>query len=65
METNVTLGRWTFKLTRHNNFYFGPRRVVVTDDATRERIIEAIQYGWVFVLRDIFKELGGCITSRR
>ena len=59
METNVALGGWTFKLTRHNNFYFGPRRVAVTDDATRARIIEAIQYDRVFVLRDIFKELGG------
>ena len=65
METLVALGGSTFKLTRHNNFYFGDRRVVVTDDATRKRIIEAIEYDRVFVLRDIFKELGGCIMSRR
>lgn len=44
METNVALGGWTFKLTRHNNFYFGPRRVVVPDGSTRERVIEAITY---------------------
>jgi hypothetical protein len=65
METNVALGGWTFKLTRHNNFYFGPRWVAVTDGSTRERIIEAITYDRVSELRDIFKELGGSTKASR
>lgn len=64
MQTHVALGGWTFKLTRNNNFYFGPRRVVVTDAATRERIREAITYDRVFELRNIFEQLGGCTKSR-
>jgi len=63
MQTNVALGGWQFKLTRKNNFYFGPRRVSVTDAVMLERIREAIEADAVFLLGSLFKECGGNVRA--
>lgn len=59
MQTNVALGGDTFRLTRNNFFYFGWRKVLVSDQETLERIRDAIQWDRVFELANVFKELGG------
>jgi hypothetical protein len=59
MKTNSALGGAQFKLTRIGNFFFGSRRVTVTSADTLERIRGAIEADAVFVLRDLFAELGG------
>lgn len=59
MQTNTALGGWQFKLTRNGNFYFGSRRVRVTDATLLERIREAIETDRVFVLRGLFEDCGG------
>lgn len=61
METNVALGGSTFKLTRNNFFYFGWRKVLVSDEKTRERIRDAIEWDRLSELGEIFKELGGTL----
>jgi hypothetical protein len=63
MQTNTALGGWQFKLTRNSNFYFGPRRVSVTDPVMLERIREAVDADEVFLLRSLFEECGGNIRA--
>jgi hypothetical protein len=59
METNVALEGRTFKLTRNNFFYFGWRKVLVSEEEKLERIRAAIEADSVFDLRDLFEEVGG------
>lgn len=57
MKCNASLGGKTIKYTRTGRLYIGRDYAIVTNEEDKSDIIEAMTYGHVFWLRNIFNRL--------